>query len=318
MKFCMIGCGGHASTAHGPAQRACAAQFPDLELAACCDRDESRAAAYRTQFGYKRQYRDAQEMIAAEHPDAICLVLPTQLMADAAEPLLARGMPLLMEKPPGLNRAELDRLVAAAARGKGLHLVAFNRRFMPAVARTRALLEATLPPESVLSMDYVMLRYARTDPDFSTTAIHAFDAALYLARSPYRRAAFTYRELPALGAGVADVSVEAEFVCGTRAHFRIQPVCGHVAEHVEIHGVDHTFFAEIQQKQYTHWHKDQIAEHGDATSDASLNSLGFFEETAAFVQALRAGTPAAPMLTEIRQSVEMMEAMRNRRARAEW
>jgi len=316
MKFCMIGCGRHATSWHGPAQRLCA--NGDVELAACCDRDESRAVQYQEAFGFQRHYQDLDTMLEKEKPDAVCLVLPTHLTGQVAERLLDRAIPLLMEKPPAMTREGLERLIAAADRGKAIHQVAFNRRSMPVLVQARALLDEILPPNEVLDIHYEMLRNDRRDDDFSTTAIHAFDAALFLARSPYRRAAFSYRELPQLGAGVTQTLVDAEFACGTRIHLSILPVCGLSAERVALHGINHSIFVALFEESLSHWQGGREQVTLSASKDPTLAGMGFTEETEAFFEALRQGKQGHPSLKETRQSIALMEAMHNRQALIEW
>ncbi len=126
MKLAQIGCGEHARVAHGPSQRRCAAERPELVLAACCDVDAERAEAFRRDFGYDRAYADPAAMLEAERPDAVVLVVPVEKTVALGSLVLERGIPLLLEKPPGRTAAEVDRLSAAAQAGGGVpHQVAF-------------------------------------------------------------------------------------------------------------------------------------------------------------------------------------------------
>jgi hypothetical protein len=71
-----------------------------------------------------------------------------------------RGLPTLLEKPPGLDVAEIDRLSAAATRTGAPHLVAFNRRFVPLVRELARRLAALGGPEAVHHLRYEMARHA--------------------------------------------------------------------------------------------------------------------------------------------------------------
>src|SRR3989304_5938168 len=136
MRLCQIGCGEHARVAHGPAQARYASTHPGIELAACCDLDLGRASSYARDFGFARHHTDALAMLETERPDAVVLVVPDPLPGDLGCPVLERGLPLLLEKPPGRTLAEVDRLIAAAEsrRPAAPPPVAFNRRFVPLVA----------------------------------------------------------------------------------------------------------------------------------------------------------------------------------------
>src|SRR6185503_12210446 len=169
MKLCMIGCGEHAASSHGPAQALYAGRHPGVVLAGCADLDPDRAARHRERFGFARSYSDAWAMLEAEHPDAVVLVVPDEATCELATRVLEQGYPLLLEKPPGRTPAELDRMAAAADKGGHAgrpvpHQVAFNRRFAPLVREARdrvASLRAAAPLQHV---HYEMARVDRRDP----------------------------------------------------------------------------------------------------------------------------------------------------------
>ena len=208
MRLCQVGCGEHARVAHGPSQARCARERPELILAGCCDLDASRAESFRREFGYGRAYTDPAAMLDAERPDSVVVVVPVARTVAVGSLVLERGLPLLLEKPPGATLPEVDRLIAAAERGGRPvpHQVAFNRRFAPLVRELRRRIEQAGPLQH---LHYEMTRVERRDPDFSTTAIHGLDAVRYLAGCDYAQARFRYRELPDLGPGVASILVDA-------------------------------------------------------------------------------------------------------------
>src|SRR4030095_9292864 len=110
MKLCLVGCGDHAASSHGPAQAKYAAAHPELVLAGCCDAGEARADAPRARFGFARAWSDVETMLDAEEPDAVVVVVPETATVAVAEAVLRRGLPLLVEKPPGRTAAEVDRV----------------------------------------------------------------------------------------------------------------------------------------------------------------------------------------------------------------
>ena len=163
MKLCQIGCGEHARVAHGPSQARCAAERADLVLAGCCDLDAARAESFRRDFGYGRAFTDPAAMLEAERPDAVVVVVPVERTVAVGSLVLERGIPLLLEKPPGETVAEVDRLIAAAERGGRAvpHQVAFNRRFAPLVRELRRRIEEAGPLQH---LHYEMTRVERRDP----------------------------------------------------------------------------------------------------------------------------------------------------------
>lgn len=324
MKLCEIGCGEHARVAHGPAQARCAAERPDLRLAACCDLDAGRAEAYRRDFGFARAYGDLTAMLDAERPDAVVLVVPVRRTVEVGSLLLERGIPVLLEKPPGETAADVDRLVAASERGgRGVpHLVAFNRRYAPLLRELRRRIEGV---GALQHLHYEMVRVERRDPDFSTTAIHGLDAVRWLAGCDYAEARMRYRELPELGPGVADILVDAVMASGATAQLAFCPVAGVLVERTSVHSHGHSFYLHVPiwdgvDRPGRLWHFADgrlLAElDGEQVSDgdALFERGGFHAETAAFLDCVAAGRPPSPGLRESRQSVEIAEQIRARRA----
>jgi predicted dehydrogenase len=320
MKLCTIGCGEHAASSHGPAQARFAARHPDVLLAACCDLDAARAEQHRARFGFARSYTSPWSMLEAERPDAVVLVVPEHATADVACRVLELGYPLLLEKPPGRTLAELDRMAAAAAAGSHPvpHQVAFNRRHAPLVREARARIDATGAP--ITHVHYEMTRVDRRDPDFSTTAIHGIDAVRYLAGADYASIRFSYREHPTLGAGVADIFMDAVMTSGATAHLAIFPVAGVVVERVTVHARGHSMFVQVPMwagfdspGHLWHFEDGQLRGQVDGEADAEPFVLGgFYAELDAFLGDLAAGRAPSPSLRESRQSVAVAERIRYR------
>ena len=323
MRICQIGCGEHARVAHGPSQRRCAAERPDLVLAGCCDLDAARAESFRVEFGYARAFTDPAAMLEAERPDAVVVVVPVERTVEVGSLVLERGLPLLLEKPPGSTVAEVDRLIAAASRGGGAsHQIAFNRRFAPLVRELRRRIAAAAPLQHV---HYEMTRVDRRDPDFSTTAIHGLDAVRYLAGCDYAEARFRYRELPELGRGVANIFVDAVMASGATAQLAFCPVAGVLVERATAHAAGASFFVQVPMwggadspGRFVQFTKGELAADmsgevcGDGTALFELG--GFYRETVAFLDALGSGQAPSPGLRESRQSVAIAEHIRERRS----
>jgi predicted dehydrogenase len=323
MKLCQVGCGEHARVAHGPSQARCARERADLVLAACCDVDASRAEAFRRDFGYARAFTDVVTMLETERPDAVVVVVPVERTVDLASLVLERGLPLLLEKPPGETVADADRLIAVAERHGRMvpHQVAFNRRFAPLVRELRRRIEEAGPLQH---LHYEMARVERRDPDFSTTAIHGLDAVRYLAGADYAQARFRYRELPDLGPGVANILVDAVMTTGATAHLAFCPVAGVMVERAAAHAHAHSLFLHVPMwggvdspGRLWHYAGGRLAAElsgeqvGDGTALFELG--GFYGETVAFLDAVTEGRTPSPTLRESRQSVAIAQHIRERR-----
>jgi predicted dehydrogenase len=323
MKLCMIGCGEHARVAHGPSQARVAAERTDLVLAGCCDIEASRAESFRREFGFARAFTDSVAMLEAERPDAAVLAVPAERTVAIGSLVLERGIPLLLEKPPGETVAEVDCLIAAAEMtGRPVpHQVAFNRRFAPLIRELRRRIEIAGP---VQHLHYEMTRVERRDPDFSTTAIHGLDAIRYLAGCDYAEARFRYRELPELGPGVADILVDAVMASGATAHLAFCPVAGVLVERATVHAHGQTLFLNVPMWSGVDapgrlWHyvggKLDAELSGDRLGEgiALFELGGFYRELVAFLDDLAPGRTPSPSLREARQSVEIAQQLRERR-----
>jgi predicted dehydrogenase len=328
MKLCAIGCGQHAWSSHGPAQARYAAEHPELRLAGCCDLELARAQTYAERFGFTKAYAEVAEMLDADRPDAVVLVVPDALTAALGQEVLERGLPLLLEKPPGRSVSECDRLIAAAEHGKRQpvpHQVAFNRRYAPLVQELRRRLVALGGPREIQHVHYEMTRLDRRDPDFSVTAIHGIDAVRFLAGSDFAHVRFRYHERADLGPGVANILMDAAMSSGATAHLAFCPVAGVVVERATVHALGHTFFLHVPMwgavdspGRLQHFEGGALASEcsGDAagTGTTPFELGGFYAEYEAFLGDLAAGRAPTPTLRDSRQSVEVAEHIRHRKS----
>jgi predicted dehydrogenase len=324
-RIAVIGCGQIAFSHHGPAYQKYCLETPDTALAACCDLDETRAAAFRDAFGFARAYTDWEEMLERERPDAICLnVLPAQT-GDLTCAILQAGVPLLLEKPPGMTAGEVDQMIECAYQTGTPNQVAFNRRFMPLLARLRQSLASRFASQEIHHIHYDFCRIGRTDPDFSTTAVHGIDAARFIAGADYAVVHFRYRELPEIGPSVANILMDCTFTSGATGQLNFCPVAGLVMERAEVHAPDHSYFLRTPiwkgfdyPGRLVHVEKGSIIEQIDgpdltgSMEDFILN--GFYQEDAAFFDAIRRNERPRDDIASGRQPVVIAQAIRERRA----
>ena len=323
MVICQLGCGEHARGAHGPSQRRLAAERAELRLAGCCDIDRERSESFRGEFGYARAWQDPGAMLDTERPDAVVVAVPIDKAVAVGSLVLERGIPLLLEKPPGATVADTDRLIAVAdASGAPVpHQVAFNRRYAPLVQELRRRIETA---GALQHLHYEMARVERREPDFSTTAIHGLDAVRFLAGCDYAEARFRYHEMPELGPGVANILVDAVMTSGVTAQLAFTPVAGVLVERAAAHAHGRSLFLNIPMwggvdspgrlvhyKGGTSVDEVQGDRCGDGTALFELG--GFYRETASFLDAVRQRRTPSPGLRESRQSVELAQRIRERR-----
>ncbi len=323
MKICVIGCGNHSAMVHGPSYVKYAAEHPDTVLAGCCDLNEDRAQAYRDQFGFQRAYTDMEQMLTAEKPDAVCVIVPEWLVCDTSIAVIERGYHVLLEKPPGLCLADTQRMAAVAEKAGVINQVAFNRRFMPLIQEFRRLICAE-GKDSMQSMIYEFYRFRRTETSFETIAIHGIDAARYIMGCDCRQVHFTYQELPQMGPGVINIRMDCEFENGVLAQLHFNSCTGLVTERFCVNALDQSFFLRSPiwdgfdapgELLHVKEGKTVLRLSGTDVCESQQMYLtnGFYEENRTFFDCVRNGVRSNHDIRSTLQSVELAEAIRDRR-----
>jgi predicted dehydrogenase len=243
IKIAVIGAGNHSNVQHGPALKAYAEKYPGrISLTAVCDLDIGKAELYARTFGFSRTYNDIDEMLEKEKPDGLVVVTPIKLTKTIVESLMGRGVPLMIEKPPGENPAQTMVLLQSAIRTGTPHVVSFDRRFSPAVLKAREWIDGKLPERKPRAVAARMLRARRKEPDFPIgTGIHLLDNVLSFTGRPMR----VHTEIIPTGESHSYFST---IICdnGIHASTVIAPCCGMPdGEVYEIYGDEYHVFIDF-------------------------------------------------------------------------
>lgn len=279
-----------------------------------------RAEQFAAQFGFSRAYADYRQMLDEAHPTVACLNVPERFTSEMGCAVMQMGYPLLAEKPPGLSVAEIDRLIDVSRATGVIHQVAFNRRHTPLIVE----LKRQLAGHTIHHIDHQFYRVGRTKYDFSTTAIHAIDSLRFLA-GDFAQIHFHYQEFPELSqsAPVANFLLDGILISGATATLSISPLAGMNVERTIIHILDHTFCLNLNlgpdaPGSLQHYEKGQLvqnihaAELSGSMDDTILN--GFEAQALSFFESVRAKRQPADTFASSRQSVEIMQVMRERKA----
>jgi predicted dehydrogenase len=305
-----------SSSVHGPSYLQYRAAHEDFVPAACCDLNPGAARRYAERFGFARFYTGADEMFDQEKPDAVCVIVSESAAAGVGERALLRGLPLLMEKPPGKNAGETRRLRAAAEKTGAPNMTAFNRRFMPVMREGKRQVELSGRP--VRQINYSLYRVGRNDEDFSDTAIHAIDAVRFLARSDYREARFTRRDIS--GFRPQNVILEAVMESGALARITVLPVSGAGIERAEVHCEGCSVFIALPLNEPGIDGAGSVTVYTDGKAAAHYEGLelcgnaepwitgGFYQENADFFDALRGGTLGRGAFHDALNTMEVKDA----------
>ena len=182
-------------------------RLPGARLAAVADPAAGAAKRLATALGAGAAYTDAADAFADPGVEAVVIAAPARFHADLIVAAAGAGKAVFCEKPAGVNLADLDRAIDAV-RSAGVPLqVGFNRRFAPDWAAARALLDdGTLGTPRLLrsvTRDPGGFDPSRVAPGtiFNETLIHDFDALRFL--NPGAEAVEVY--------AIADALVEPEW-----------------------------------------------------------------------------------------------------------
>ncbi|HOX42275.1 MAG TPA: Gfo/Idh/MocA family oxidoreductase [Myxococcota bacterium] len=115
------------------------AQVPGARVAAHCDVDTERGAAFARARGLPRSFPDHRAMLAGEELDALILCVPNHLHHPLALDVIRAGKHLIVEKPLCLSLAQADELLAESQRAGVLLCYAEELCFVPKYARAKEL-----------------------------------------------------------------------------------------------------------------------------------------------------------------------------------
>jgi myo-inositol 2-dehydrogenase/D-chiro-inositol 1-dehydrogenase len=163
-----------------------ARRVPGARLVAVADPAPGTAARLAGALGADRGYADPAEALADPAVDAVVIAAPARFHADLVVAAAAAGKGVFCEKPMALTLADADRAIEAARAAGVVLQVGFNRRFAADWAAARALLDdgrlGTPRLLRSLTRDPGGFDPSRVAPGtiFNETLIHDFDALRFL------------------------------------------------------------------------------------------------------------------------------------------
>jgi len=186
-----------------------------VQLVAVVDQDAAVAAEAAAKFGVPGFDSVAACLSAVGGLDAASVCVPTVHHATAAEPLLASGVDLLIEKPLAASLADADRILELARRHGRVVQTGHLERFNPAVTAARRHLNRPMFFEAH-RLSIFTARSLDVDVVLDLM-IHDLDIVLSLVESPVREVRAV--GLPVLSNKVDIANVRLEFENGCVANF---------------------------------------------------------------------------------------------------
>jgi predicted dehydrogenase len=101
------------------------------EVVAVADVNADAAARAAKKFGVPASYRSVGRMLARERLHAVSIITPNRFHKPLALQALAARKHVFCEKPPALNAAEMQAMLAAAKKARRTLLFNFNNRARP-------------------------------------------------------------------------------------------------------------------------------------------------------------------------------------------
>lgn len=125
-KIAIVGLGSIAQIMHLPALK----QMKEVEIAAVCDKDLSKAKKISDKHSIGKYYKDADEMLEESLDiDAVIITTTTDAHKDISLKCLDAGKDIFIEKPIARNYTEAKAIVEKAKKVKKKLMVGMNTRF---------------------------------------------------------------------------------------------------------------------------------------------------------------------------------------------
>lgn len=309
IRIAIAGCGEHSRASHAaPLARYAMAHANEIELVAACDLKIDRAVEFCDSFGFVRPYKNLDEMLSVEKPDACVSVMPMEKIVETGIKLLELRIPCVIEKPLGTSLAEIEKLAQVARDTQTPHMVSVNRRFMPYLNQARSWMQEHGPLRYVRASQ---VRHQREEEDFIwSTAIHALDALRYIGGEVD---AFNVTLQQPETSQAAWYVIALRFKSGTLGQIEVLPTAGMVEESYE-------FFAERSRARVTAgsgpqrslqcWKDGELVIESHATDEQPEDLRnGAYQEVEEFVRALRTGTRPQPCIDDILPSARISFAI---------
>jgi virulence factor len=300
VRFGLIGAGGMANSVHYPSL----AEIPDVELVALCDLVPEKLARTAERFGIRHTFQDYREMLAGVEVDAVYVLMPPHHLFDLAITCLRQRKHLFIEKPPGVSYEQARMMAREAEQNGVIGMCGFNRRYIPLLTRTRALVEERGPIHQCVATFYKRMLdgpayYNGAIDVLACDAVHAVDTLRWMGGEPRFVAADVARR-----ANAFDDSFNAliRFEGGATGVLLANWVTGGRVHQFEMHGPGISVFANPDDRALVlrdgRAEPEVITTREAAGSDEFRHYYGFAAEARHFVDCIREGRAPASSLAD--------------------
>ncbi|MDK9295144.1 Gfo/Idh/MocA family oxidoreductase [Propionibacterium freudenreichii] len=106
----------------------------ELILGTVVDPNQQLADYVKGKYCFRQTGSDISQVVARDDIDIVSLALPNRMYIDVVPPIMRSGKHVFCEKPLGLDAAEAQQMVSAAAEAGVVNAVGFSFRRIPALA----------------------------------------------------------------------------------------------------------------------------------------------------------------------------------------
>ena len=313
LRIALIGCGSHGATRLAPAIW----HTDGVALSACVDVNAD--AARKTSHGVAEVLTSVEALTAGSYADAAVIAVPHDDLAPVTRACIEAGLHVLVEKPAGLNAAEVSSVVEAAHKRGVTYMPAYCLRFNE--VRTRA---SDLVRRGVVG-NIRTLAAAKgspplpgwlADPERGGGQLlflgsHLVDQLLWLHRQPVIRAYahITFRDDTGSDESISGV---IEFADGVSATISLSQAAGVAYDHLEITG--------DRGRIRSDWKSGQIDIESSGAHEYRLPTVEFVQsdpmqpmydaEMAEFASAVHIGRPPSVDGHDAIRTLRVLDALR--------
>ncbi|WP_141585084.1 Gfo/Idh/MocA family protein [Actinomadura sp. WMMA1423] len=312
-----VGCGGFAVESIWPSLR-----YARVEIAYAFSRDLGKATEVARRFGAERATDRVEEVLADDTVDAVFVIGPPPMQHELGLRAIESGKHLFVEKPPAMDLAGTRELQAAAA-SRGVRVqVGFQKRFATAYRLARE--EASRPAFGgirLLKVNYSHWQVQDWRHHLAVLSVHGLDLARFFLGELEQVQLLKHTAADGMNICVLTLSSPS----GAAAVLNLSGTDPHVQEWVEISGAGQLISVRnlVEYRKWSPasrpadsmavnpgavavWHPEFAIPYQQADS---LWLQGYAGEVVAFADALLAGEPVTPSITDCVAAMELVEAI---------
>jgi len=256
-------------------------------------RTRAKAEALAARYGNATVVRDVDALVRMVRPDALLMLVSASSMYSATLEALELGLPLFIEKPPGLS-VEQTRELAAKAGSRGIPtMVGYNRRYYSVLRRGIELVKQRGPLLGVAIQGHERIGAVRRagkhpqevlDSWLYANSTHTIDLLRFFGGEPRTVSGFAYRRAEPVVDGIAAVLEYESGALGQYCAYWHSPA----GWRVELYGDG--IYVEFSPLEKGHW-TDSSGNGGAVPVDEEDNRFkpGFVAQMRAFCALARGG-----------------------------